>query len=137
MKTVDNEQVRQHSRRSCCLAAVVAPAAAEGQVQLTKQAMENAAEHTLVVDFSEGGLGLRGPVMFPRGCQLEVRLSGLDETAEGEMKSLTMRVRVQRVQMRAGNVYYMGTSFDNAKDSPTHVAALRSLTDRAAGGADV
>ncbi|MCE7974024.1 MAG: PilZ domain-containing protein [Leptolyngbya sp. PLA1] len=138
MKTIDNDQVRQHSRRACCLAAVVAPSGTDAQVQLTKQALENAAEHSLVVDFSEGGLGLRGPVMFPRGSQLDVRLSGLDGAGEGEMKSLTMRVRVQRVQMRAGTpTYYMGTSFENAAAAVLHVATLRALTERDGGAEDV
>lgn len=137
MKTVDNDQVRQHTRRTCCLAAVVAPCGGDSQVQLTKQALENAAEHSLVVDFSDGGLGIRGPVMFPRGSQLEVRLSGIDSGGGGEMRSLTMRVRVQRVQMRAGvATYYMGTSFEVPAAAGSDVAVLRSLAGEAGEGPD-
>ncbi len=137
MKTIDNDQVRQHTRRSCCLAAVVAPTGVDGQVQLTKQALENAAEHSLVVDFSDGGLGIRGPVMFPRGSQLEVRLSGLDARSGGEMRSLTMRVRVQRVQMRPGTAtYYMGTSFEVPSTAGSDVAVLRALAGEAGEAPD-
>jgi hypothetical protein len=128
MQPAADLSVRQHERHLCdspCRVAVAASCAEA--VRLVRVGLGGA--DARIVDYSQGGLGLRSTVYFPQTCQLRITVPIPGEAA------VALDARVQRVAMLDRTpAYYIGTSFDHSTEAHRE-AALRALEMlRAAGG---
>lgn len=113
--------VRQHERHTCDAPArvVIGAASAEG-VRLGSSALTRGAGK--IVDFSQGGLGIRGAVFYPLTCHLRVTVLG----AGGAQAEID--VRVQRASMvDRSPTYYTGTSFENPAAQADAIARVLEL----------
>lgn len=116
--------IRQHARTECRFAAEVAPVTDTSSLRLARHALEHATEHIVLVDFSEGGLGLRSPVFFPRGAVLRVTIRGLE--GADQVRKVEFVVRVQRTVMQTREPsYYLGTAFVETDAAAPLLAHLR------------
>jgi hypothetical protein len=130
------QEVRQHRRQECRLSIGVTPTADQApHLVLGAGAARAAGEHMVMVDFSAGGIGLRGPVFFPRGATLTLTLAGM-ETGDENVGSIVFHVRVQRVVMvDRGPTYYLGTAFISQAAAAKGLDTVRAL-QQAQGGPD-
>jgi hypothetical protein len=118
--------VRQHARVQCRLPAAVTVAAPHAQrVALTAGSGEVRATLT---DLSAGGLGLRSPVFFPKGCLLDLALTVGDGPAAFHFRT-TLRVQRTIMADRAPS-YDLGAAFANP--GPELDSALKALREHPA-----
>lgn len=125
--------VRGHERHECCLPASLRTSDPhDKQVALTTAGAE-ASQRTALVNFSGGGLGMRTPVYYPRGCELVATVRGLPGGRE-----CRCAVTVRRVWMiECGPEYYLGTSFDDSAEAMAVLSELAAASTQAGhGGGD-
>ena len=106
--------VRRHERRACDCPALLAVAPEScASVRLARSiTATDGALGVRVVDFSEGGIGLRSSVFLPVSCRVQVRVALGPAPEAGHIE---VAARIQRVAMldRVPS-YYLGASFLDA-----------------------
>ncbi|MEX2219216.1 MAG: PilZ domain-containing protein [Phycisphaerales bacterium] len=119
MATTTDLSVRQHERHSCDapVRVYVAQAHAEA-VKLASIGADGPA--TRIVDYSNGGLGLRSSVYLPLTCMLRLRVG---MAAGGHLE---VDVKVQRVVMSDRKpTFYVGTAFETG--TPEHQKTVAAV----------
>jgi hypothetical protein len=125
----DRLLVRQHERVQCSLRAEIGPSAESAeQVRLSRSVTSGEGViDAIVTDCSGGGIGIRSPVFFPKGCTLSVRVF---DGAESGPPAFVTTTRVQRVVMQGRTPHYdLGAAFLRRADG-TNPDALLDLARR-------